>query len=109
LFLAGLILLTTASAGDAAPLRTLYVATTGNDAADGSAGAPWRTLQRAANAASAGDQIVVRPGRYAGFNVTTSGTATNPIVFSAEPGAIVDAPNPVRPQDGSTSRARAGS
>ncbi len=100
LFLASFVLLATASAGHAAPLRTLHVATTGNDGADGSAATPWRTMQRAANAARAGDLIVVRPGRYAGFNLTTSGTATNPIVFSAEPGVIVDTPNTVRPQEG---------
>jgi CARDB/Right handed beta helix region len=99
LLLAAIILLVTAAV-DAAPLRTLHVATSGNDSADGSSATPWRTLQRAANAARAGDLIVVRPGRYAGFNLTTSGTATNPIVFSAEAGVIVDTPNPVRTQDG---------
>jgi hypothetical protein len=93
-------LLIAPGAAEAAPLRTLYVATTGNDSADGSSPTPWRTLQHAANAARAGDLIVVRPGRYAGFNLTTSGTATNPIVFSAEPGVVVDTPNPVRTQDG---------
>jgi hypothetical protein len=97
---AGLVLLVTTGAAEAAPLRTLYVATTGNDAADGSLAAPWRTLQRAANLVRAGDQVIVRPGHYAGFNLTTSGTATNPILFSADPGVIVDAPNPVRTQDG---------
>jgi CARDB/Right handed beta helix region len=100
LLLAALVILSAAVGADAAPLRTLYVATTGNDGNDGSLGAPWRTLQRAANLVRAGDQVVVRPGRYAGFNLTTSGTATNPIVFSADPGVIVDAPNPVRTQDG---------
>jgi hypothetical protein len=48
----------------------------------------------------AGDQVIVRPGSYAGFNLTTSGTTANPIVFSADPGVIVNAPNPVRTQDG---------
>jgi hypothetical protein len=97
---ASLVLLVITGAAEAAPLRTLYVATTGNDAADGSLAAPWRTLQRAANLVRAGDQVIVRPGHYAGFNLTTSGTATNPILFSADPGVIVDAPNPVRTQDG---------
>jgi len=98
--LAALVLLAAAGGADAAPLRTLYVATTGNDGADGALATPWRTLQRAANLVRAGDQVIVRPGHYAGFNLTTSGTATNPIVFSADPGVIVDAPNPVRTQDG---------
>jgi len=98
--LTALLILGGAGATDAAPLRTLYVATTGNDANDGSLGAPWRTLQRAANLVRAGDQVIVRPGSYAGFNLTTSGTAANPILFSAEPGVIVNAPNTVRTQDG---------
>jgi hypothetical protein len=85
---------------DAAPLRTLHVAPTGNDSADGSPATPWRTLQRAADAARAGDLIVVRRGNYAGFNLTASGTAAAPIVFSAEPGVVIDAPNPVRPTEG---------
>src|SRR6266850_4817462 len=98
--LVALFVLAGAALAEAAPLRILYVATTGNDANDGSLGAPWRTLQRAANLVRAGDQVVVRPGLYAGFNLTTSGTATNPILFSADPGVIVDTPNPVRTQDG---------
>jgi Right handed beta helix region len=97
--LAALVIFAAAGA-DAAPLRTLYVATTGNDSFDGSLATPWRTLQRAANLVRAGDQVIVRAGHYAGFNLTTSGTATNPIAFSAEPGVIVDTPNPVRTQDG---------
>ena len=83
--LAALVLLT-AGGADAAPLRTLYVATTGNDSPDGSLATPWRTLQRAANLIRAGDQVIVRPGRYAGFNLTTSGTATNPIVSAPSRG-----------------------
>jgi hypothetical protein len=93
-------LLVTAGAAHAAPLRTLYVAPTGNDAADGAAITPWRTLQRAANLVRPGDQVIVRAGNYAGFNLTTSGTAANPIVFSADPGVVVNSPNPVRTQDG---------
>jgi Protein of unknown function (DUF1565) len=99
-FVATLAVALLVAASDAAPLRTLYVATTGNDSADGSAAAPWRTQQRAANLVRAGDQVIVRAGHYAGFNLTTSGTAANPILFSADPGVIVDTPNPVRTQDG---------
>jgi len=98
--LVALLVLAGAALAEAAPLRILHVATTGSDANDGSLGAPWRTLQRAANLVRAGDQVVVRPGHYAGFNLTTSGTAANPILFSADPGVIVDTPNPVRTQDG---------
>jgi hypothetical protein len=98
--LTAFVVLATAGAAEAAPLRTFYVSTTGNDSFDGSPAAPWHTLQRAANLVRAGDQVIVRPGHYAGFNLTTSGTAANPILFSAQPGVIVDTPNPVRTQDG---------
>ena len=98
LLLAAIVL--SAGTAHAAPLRTLYVAPTGSDSADGGAITPWRTLQRAANLVRAGDLVIVRAGHYAGFNLTTSGTAANPIVFSADPGVVVESPNPVRTQDG---------
>ena len=98
LLLAAIVL--SAGTAHAAPLRTLYVAPTGSDSADGGPITPWRTLQRAANLVRAGDLVIVRAGHYAGFNLTTSGTAANPIVFSADPGVVVDSPNPVRTQDG---------
>src|SRR5882724_5956183 len=83
----------------AAPLRTFYVDPTGNDSAAGSATQPWRTLQKAANTVRAGDLVIVRAGHYAGLYLTTSGTATDPITFHGEPGAIVDTQNPTT-QDG---------
>jgi CARDB/Right handed beta helix region len=98
LLLAAIVL--SAGTAHAAPLRTLYVAPTGSDSADGGAITPWRTLQRAANLVRAGDLVIVRGGHYAGFDLATSGTAANPIVFSADPGVVVDSPNPVRTQDG---------
>ena len=93
------LLLTVALPAHAAPLRTLNVAPDGNDAADGTT-QPWRTLQRAADGARAGDLVIVHAGRYAGFDLRRSGTAADPIVFRADPGVIVDAPNPVRTSDG---------
>ena len=83
----------------AAPLRTFYVDPTGNDSAAGSITQPWRTLQKAANTVRAGDLVIVRAGHYAGLYLTTSGTATDPITFHGEPGAIVDTQNPTT-QDG---------
>ena len=62
--LVALVFLAAPGGADAAPLRTLHVATTGNDSADGSLATPWRTLQRAANLVRAGDQVIVRPGHY---------------------------------------------
>jgi len=81
----------------AAPLRTFYVDPAGNDAAAGSDTQPWRTLQKAANTVRAGDLVIVRAGRYAGLYLTTSGTATDPITFHGDPGAIVDTQNPTTP------------
>jgi hypothetical protein len=83
-----------------AALRTLYVAPTGSDQAAGTENAPWRTLQHAANTVRAGDRVIVRPGRYAGFDLRTSGTDVDPIEFRADAGVIVDAPNPVTPNHG---------
>ena len=81
----------------AAPLRTFYVDPAGNDGAAGSNTQPWRTLQKAANTVRAGDLVIVRAGRYAGLYLTASGTATDPITFHGEPGAIVDTQNPTTP------------
>lgn len=72
------------------PLRTFYVAPTGNDANPGSTSAPWRTLQRAADAVQPGDLVIVRAGTYEGMNLTTSGTPTNRITFAADPGVLVN-------------------
>ena len=94
-----LLLAITASAADAAPLRTLVVAPDGDDTADGIT-RPWRTLQRAAGGVRAGDLVIVRAGHYAGFDLRRSGTATDSIVFRADPGVVVDAPNPVTTSHG---------
>jgi hypothetical protein len=99
LLAAGLAAALASSPAAAAPLRSLYVDPAGDDAADGSTARPWRTLQKAANAVRAGDLVIVRAGHYAGFHLTTSGTATDPITFEAQTGAIVDTRNPVT-QDG---------
>jgi hypothetical protein len=77
-------------------LAAHYVAIGGNDAGPGTADAPWSTLQHAANSVGAGDTVIVRQGRYAGFNmqnVDVPATAENRIVFHAEPGAVIDRPN----------------
>ena len=46
------------------PVTMLHVATTGSDAADGSADRPFRTIGRAAAVARAGDTVVVHAGEY---------------------------------------------
>ncbi|NOT22796.1 MAG: hypothetical protein HOP22_08720 [Nitrospiraceae bacterium] len=86
-----------------APLRTFYVATTGDDTANGSSATPWKTLQRATRDVLPGDLILVRPGRYVGFVLgwdgPQNGTAANPITFQGEPGTIIDTRN-LRTADG---------
>src|SRR5262249_60723091 len=74
-------------------LSTFYVAPTGNDGAAGSSLAPWQTLQKAANTAGPGDTVLVRAGTYTGFNLSTSGTASQPITFRADPGVTITQPN----------------
>lgn len=73
---------------------TLYVSTSGDDGADGRSEAKaLRTLQKAADLATAGDVVWVRGGVYAS-NLTFQGTGTQeaPIVFESVPGecAVLD-------------------
>lgn len=76
---------------------TYYVASTGVDTNAGSSTAPWRTLQRAANAVHAGDTVRVRAGTYAGFvlgwDFAQNGTATAAITFQADPGVVINTRN----------------
>lgn len=75
---------------------TFYVATNGtNSPSGGSSAAPWQTLQYAAGRVAAGDSVIVRPGDYAGFHLTTDGTASAPITFTAEPGTRITSRNPI--------------
>lgn len=51
---------------------TYYMATTGNDAASGTIGAPWQTLQFSTTNIAAGDTLYIRGGVYTGAdNMTT--------------------------------------
>ncbi len=61
---------------------TYYVATTGNDSNAGTAAAPWRTIQHAANVVSPGDVIQVAAGTYSETILSQrSGTAAARIRF----------------------------
>lgn len=77
-----------------------YVSPTGNDSAAGTSAAPWKTLQHAADVVGPGDRVTARAGNYAGFYLDTSGTSVAPIEFFAEPGVLVNQPNPVRTDQG---------
>jgi hypothetical protein len=70
----------------------LYVAETGSDANPGTAAAPFRTLQHAADVVKAGQTVRVRPGKYAGMNFyrQSGGTPGHPIRFLADPGAVIN-------------------
>jgi hypothetical protein len=51
-------------------------------------------LQHAADRATPGDKISVRPGHYVGFQLTRGGTAESPIWFQAEQGTVIDLATP---------------
>lgn len=73
---------------------TFYVSNTGDDGNPGTFGAPWRTIQHAANSVSAGATVDVRGGTY-GESVTiqASGNASaGYVIFQSYPGetAVID-------------------
>jgi hypothetical protein len=74
---------------------TFYVAPDGSDSNSGSASAPFRTLQQAANAAFAGDTVIVRDGTYGHENAVTGGDSSDnensPVVLynSGSPGSPI--------------------
>jgi len=73
--------------GTSSPVR-YYVAPGGSDSNPGSPDSPFRTLQKAADVAGAGDTVVVRPGTYTGgsriVSLNRSGAAGRPITFLSE-------------------------
>ena len=96
--IATLVLLFAASIGHA---TTYYVAPppSGDDGNPGTLGAPWATIQHAADTVQPGDTVQVRAGSYAGGYFETSGTADLPIVLENYPGespSITD-DNPTTP------------
>ena len=66
---------------------TYYVATTGNNAAAGTIGAPWQTVAMALATMVAGDTTYVRGGTYTEYNLNfaRSGTAGNVITLKNYP------------------------
>lgn len=60
-----------------------FVASTGSDANSGSEAAPWKTIQYAADHATAGSTVHIAAGSYPErVQIGVSGEAGNPIVFS---------------------------
>ena len=82
---------------------TYTVAPNGADSNPGTEAQPFRTIQKAADVAAAGDTVHVRAGVYAeNVIIKNSGTEGRPIVFEGERGndgkwlTIVDRSKPVR-------------
>ncbi|MCJ7572358.1 MAG: DUF1565 domain-containing protein, partial [Candidatus Thermoplasmatota archaeon] len=61
--------------------NTYYVSTTGNDNNLGTLSSPWKTIQKAMNAVSAGDTVIVRGGTYSTSTMSRSGTSSVYITF----------------------------
>lgn len=75
---------------DASRAMTFYVATTGSDTNSGSADAPLRTIQRAADLAQPGDVVTVRAGIYRErVNPVRAGLPGKRITYQAAPGEHV--------------------
>jgi hypothetical protein len=74
-------------------MANYYVATTGNDTAEGTINAPLKTLDKGLNKAFAGDRIILRGGTYrnrAGWFPEQQATINDPIRIEAYPGETVN-------------------
>ncbi len=71
--------------------QVFYVSPFGADTNAGSVTAPFRSVQQAADAATAGDTVMIRDGTYyeRSINLSNSGTADQPITIAATPGESV--------------------
>lgn len=79
---------------------TKFVSGDGSDVTgDGSEANPWKSLQHAADNVGPGDFVIVMPGKYWGFNLTTDGKPDARITFHALPGVEIDEAFPGQ-QDG---------
>lgn len=66
-----------------------YVSAQGNDSNPGTQAQPWRTIQKAANTATAGNTVLVQAGDYPErVTLNRSGSAASPIRFEAQ-GTVV--------------------
>lgn len=64
--------------------RHLYVSSTGSDSNPGTSTRPFRQINRAAQLATAGTVVHVRPGTYRPVTSTRSGTSSAPIRFVSD-------------------------
>ncbi|MEN3293797.1 MAG: hypothetical protein V7642_3050 [Burkholderiales bacterium] len=85
ILLAAVILFLAAGYSAQAAAADLYVSTAGDDSNPGTQAAPFRTITKAAKAATPGTTVHVAPGTYAGSVVTeTSGTETARIRYVSD-------------------------
>lgn len=64
---------------------TYYVSPSGNDSNNGLIGAPFKTIQKAADIVNPGDTVIVKDGTYTeSITQTRGGTANNWVTFKAE-------------------------
>lgn len=70
--------------GSSVQAATYEVSTAGSDANAGTAAAPWKTLQKAANVVNPGDIVLVNNGTYAGFRLRRSGTSAARITIKSK-------------------------
>ncbi|MFA6619490.1 MAG: right-handed parallel beta-helix repeat-containing protein [Candidatus Neomarinimicrobiota bacterium] len=77
--------------------ETYYVSNSGNDSWPGtSPDSAFATLQHSADICSPGDSILALNGSYAGFDLRSGGSESEPVVFSTTGGgAWIDRENPV--------------
>src|SRR5262252_2762633 len=79
---------------------TFHVATTGSDANNGSAGAPWLTIGKCVSAMQGGDTCLVHAGTYAESTLyLPNGTSGAPTTLQANPGDTVTINSPSRTND----------
>jgi len=73
-----------------------YVSNSGSNSNNGlSINSAFETLQHAADIVSAGDSVFVVSGNYTGFDIRTSGSSSQPIVFKALSNSVtIDTHNP---------------
>lgn len=69
--------------------RVFYVAMNGSDNNEGTKDSPWRTIQKAADAAEAGDTVLITSGAYDGFQTKRSGKPDLPIIFKAARDVVI--------------------
>jgi nitrous oxidase accessory protein NosD len=78
---------------------TFYVSTSGNDSTGtGSAGNPWRTIQKAADSIEPGSTVLIQPGTYReAVEIRIEAMTDSPVIFRGDgAGVVIDADSVAR-------------